>query len=137
MLSAISGAENIVAGFGWGNKSPQPLSDMLDQLMIVKPETRSALEAILDEHGYFVSLRDWAQTGDEFTLGMMGAGMKRDNPAAYNRVFSLTEKELLRTSDEMRPTFEFLRGMSDEEKEYYESYREYYEEMIERYAARP
>ena len=137
MLKTIAGADDITAAFGWGNKSPQPLTEMLDQLLITQPQAKPALEEILRKHKYFKSLRDWAQTGDEFTLGMMGATMKRDNPAYYNRIFTLTAAELRGASDQLRPTYEYLRGLSDEEQLYYDSYLDYYLELVGHYTTKP
>lgn len=137
MLRAIPRDANPGAIFGGANKTSQSITVMLNQLFETRPHQRPALEAILHEHGYFQSLDEWALTGDEFTLGMIAASMKRDNRSYYDRIFTLTPEELASMSDELRPTFVIIREFSDEEHLYYEGYLDYYTDLLKPYTAQP
>ncbi len=135
MLKAIRGDREPGAVFAGTDTSSQSITTMLRQLLETQPQKRPALEAILREHGYFQSLDEWALTGDEFTLGMIAAGMKRDNRAYYDRIFTLTPAELAAMSDQRRPGFEIMREFSDEENAYYDAYLDDYEDLLERHGA--
>jgi len=137
MLKAIPSDSKPGAVFGGTDTSPQSITTMLAQLLETQPQKKPALEAILHEHGHFQSLDEWALTGDEFTLGMIAAGMKRDNRASYDRIFTLTPAELAAMSAQRRPSFEIMREFSDEENSYYDAYLEYYQELLTPYGAQP
>lgn len=137
MLKAIPGDTNPGAIFGGADKSSQSVTLMLRQLLEARPQKKSALEAILHQHGYFQSLDEWALIGDEFTLGMIAASMKRDNRSYYDRIFTLTPEELASMSDQLRPTFVIMREFSDEENLYYDGYLDYYTDLLTPYAAQP
>lgn len=137
MLKAIPGDTNPGAVFGGADKSSQSITLMLRQLLETQPQQKTALEGVLRKHGYFQSLDEWALTGDEFTLGMIAASMKRDNRSYYDRIFTLTPQELASMSDQLRPSFELMREFTDEENSYYDAYLDYYQEVLTPYAAQP
>lgn len=135
MLKAIPDDSNPGVVFAMADKKAHSIKSMLIHLFETQPQKKPALLAILRGHGYFQSLDEWALTGDEFTLGMIAAGMKRDNRASYDRIFALTPEEFASMSDQLPSTLKIMREFSDEENAYFDAHLKDYHEVLERHGA--